>query len=296
MSKGKNFLGIGLRGMAMGVAEVIPGVSGGTIALITGIYERLLQSIRAFGPVAYRAYRSEGVRGLWTAINGAFLMALGLGMAVGLVVGVFGVTHILENYPPVLWAFFFGLIVASVIYLGRKVSWNGVTAAALLVGAVIAYGVTVLTPSHGSESLLIVFGSGILAISAMLLPGISGSFVLLLLGMYTFVIGSFKGLLETGSWDHIKVIIAFALGCLVGVVSFSRLLTWLLHKYTQPTLALLTGFLIGSLNKIWPWQNEAVNVMPAKYEGESFLIACLVACVIGFFTVFAVERFGRKID
>jgi putative membrane protein len=296
MSKRKSFLGIGLRGMAMGVAEIIPGVSGGTIALITGIYERLLQSIRAFGPIAFRAYRSEGLRGAWTAINGPFLIALGLGMAAGLVVGVFGVTHILENYPPVLWAFFFGLIVASVIYLGRMVSWSGVTAAALLAGAAIAYGITVLTPAEGSESLLIVFGSGILAISAMLLPGISGSFVLLLLGMYTFVIGSFKGLLETGSWDHLKVISVFALGCVAGVASFSRLLTWLLHKYTQPTLALLTGFLVGSLNKIWPWQNETVNVLPGKYEGDSLLIACLAAFVIGFFAVFAVERFGRKID
>ena len=311
MNKRKSFIGIGLRGLAMGIAEVIPGVSGGTIALITGIYERLLQSIKAFGPIAYKAFRSKGLRGFWSAVNGPFLLALMIGMASGLIAGVFGISHILENYPPILWGFFFGLIISSSIYLGRTVKWDWRAVIALLAGVGIAFWITVVSPSQGSESLLIVFGSGILAISAMLLPGISGSFVLLLLGMYTLIISSFKGLLETGDWAYLKVIVVFAMGCLVGMAGFSRLLTWLLRRYVNPTMALLTGFLVGSLNKIWPWRNvleyrqnskglmvpfRETNVLPGQYEGDPLILAVVILAVIGFFAVFAIERWGRGID
>lgn len=309
MNSPRKFLQISLRGLAMGIAEVIPGVSGGTIALITGIYERLLQSIKAFGPIAFKAYRTEGVPGAWRAVNGPFLIALLTGMAAGLVTGVFGITHILEHYPPVLWAFFFGLIIASSIYLGRVVKWSWQAVVALLAGAGIAFWVTIVSPSQGSESLLMVFGSGILAISAMLLPGISGSFVLLLLGMYTFVISSLKGLLETWAWSNFQVIVVFAAGCLVGMAGFSRVLTWLLGRYSNPTLALLTGFLIGSLNKIWPWRNviqyrenskghlvpfREENVFPQHYEGDPLLWISILLMVLGFIAVFAIGWMGKK--
>ena len=175
MKRPKNYFQIGLRGLAMGIAEVIPGVSGGTIALITGIYERLLLSIRAFGPIAYKAFRDKGLRGAWSAINGPFLVSLVSGMAVGLGTGVFGISHILEHYPPLLWSFFFGLIVASSIYLGKSVKWNWQTVVALLAGAGIAFWVTVVSPAQGSESLIFIFGSGMLAICAMLMPGIIGT-------------------------------------------------------------------------------------------------------------------------
>ena len=311
MKQRKNFLGISLRGLAMGIAEVIPGVSGGTIALITGIYERLLQSIRAVGPIAYKAFRSDGLRGAWMAVNGPFLLALMIGMATGLVTGVFGISHILEHYPPVLWAFFFGLIIASSIYLGRSVKWDWKAFVALLAGVGVAFWITVVSPSQGSESLLLVFGSGILAISAMLLPGISGSFVLLLLGMYTLVISSLKGVLETGDWAYLKVIMVFGMGCLIGLAGFSRLLTWLFRRYANPTMALLTGFLIGSLNKIWPWRNvleyrenskgitvpfRETNVMPGQYEGDPLIIGAVLLLVVGFLAVFAIERWGRGLD
>ncbi|MBK7407840.1 MAG: DUF368 domain-containing protein [Saprospirales bacterium] len=284
----------------MGIAEVIPGVSGGTIALITGIYERLLQSIRAFGPIAYKAFRSDGLRGAWMAVNGPFLLALMIGMASGLVAGVFGISHILEHYPPVLWAFFFGLIIASSIYLGRSVKWDWKAVVALLAGVGVAFWITVVSPSQGSESLLLVFGSGILAISAMLLPGISGSFVLLLLGMYTLVISSLKGVLETGEWAYLKVILVFGIGCLIGLAGFSRLLTWLFRRYANPTMALLTGFLLGSLNKIWPWRNvleyrenskglpvpfRETNVLPGQYEGDPLIVGAVLLVVVGFFAV-----------
>jgi putative membrane protein len=309
MKRPKNFFQIGLRGLAMGVAEVIPGVSGGTIALITGIYERLLLSIRAFGPIAFKAYRDKGVRGAWEAVNGPFLLALVSGMALGLGSGVFGVTHILEHYPPLLWSFFFGLIIASSIYLGKSVKWNARTVVALLAGAGIAFWVTVVSPAQGSESLLFLFFSGMIAICAMLMPGISGSFVLLLLGMYTLVISSLKGLLETWEWSYFQIIAIFGAGCLVGMAGFSRLLTWLLRKYHHPTLAVLTGFLLGSLNKIWPWRNvleyrqnskgemvpfREANVMPGQYEGDALVWGSLLLVVVGFFAVFAIERWGRE--
>lgn len=309
MKKSRSFLQIGLRGMAMGIAEVIPGVSGGTIALITGIYERLLQSIKAFGPIAYKAFRSEGLSGAWRAVNGFFLAALLSGMAVGLVAGVFGISHILEHYPPLLWAFFFGLIVASSIFLGKMVNWDWKAVAALLAGVAIAYWVTVVSPAQGSESLIMVLGAGILAICAMLMPGISGSFVLLLLGMYTFVISSVKGLLETWEWSHFQVVAVFATGCIIGMAGFSRVLTWLLKRYHNPTMAMLTGFLIGSLNKIWPWRNvtefrenskgemvpfREVNVFPGNYEGEPLVWASLALLVIGFVAVFAIELWSKS--
>lgn len=311
MKRKSNFIGISLRGLAMGIAEIIPGVSGGTIALITGIYEQLLQSIKAFGPIAFKAFRSDGLRGAWKAVDGPFLFALLVGMAAGVVTGVFGISHILENYPPVLWAFFFGLIIASSIYLGRTVKWDWRAVVALVAGALIAFWITVVSPSQGSESLLIVFGAGILAISAMLMPGISGSFILLLLGMYTFVISSLKGVLETGEWVYIKVVVVFAIGCLIGLAGFSRLLTWLFKRYANVTMAVLTGFLLGSLNKIWPWRNvleyrinskgvevpfRETNVLPAQYDGDPLFWAALLAAVFGFIAVFMIERWGRGLN
>ncbi len=244
-----------LKGMAMGIAEVIPGVSGGTIAFITGIYEKLIDSIKAFGPQLFTALREEGITGAWKSINGNFLLALLLGMAFGIVVGVFGITHLLEHYPILLWAFFFGLIIASAIYVARQVGrWSFVEILALLVGAVFAYWITIAIPAEGNTALWFVFLSGAIAISALLLPGISGSFILLLMGMYTFIIPTIKTALKTFDAQSLQVLVVFALGCLLGLATFSRVLSWTFKHFKTPTLALLTGFMIGSLNKIWPWR------------------------------------------
>jgi len=314
-----------LKGMAMGIAEVIPGVSGGTIAFITGIYERLINTIKAFGPELLSALRSGGLKAGWQAINGNFLLSLIAGMAIGIGVGVFGVTHLLENYPVLLWAFFFGLIIASAVYIGKQVPrWGVIEIVALLVGIGVAYWITVAVPAEGTEALWFVFLSGAIAISALLLPGISGSFILLLLGMYTFIIPTVKEALKTLDGDKLLILVVFGAGCAVGLATFSRVLSWTFKHFQNPTLALLTGFMLGSLNKIWPWRIpvsglteegekvnwtvgveldkviEEMNVSPATYEnlmGESSqLIGAILAAVAGLAIVFLLERFGTVED
>ena len=245
----------------MGMAEVVPGVSGGTIAFVTGIYERLLEAITAFEPGLIRVLREGGVRAAWLQIQGPFLLNLAIGMLGGLVVGVFAITYLLEAYPPVVWAFFFGLIVASAGYIGRMVEpWSVTEVAALAVGLATAALIVTGSPAAGNTSLWFVFVSGVVAISALLLPGISGSFILLLLGMYSFIVPTVKAALSGGASGDYVVVAVFALGCLTGLASFSRVLSWLFAKFPQPTLALLTGFMLGSLYKLWPWR-EATSYL-----------------------------------
>lgn len=270
-----NRLNLVLKGMAMGVAEVIPGVSGGTIAFITGIYEQLINSIKAFGPEAISAYKSNGIKGFWTSIDGNFIVTLLAGMVVGVVVGIFGVSYLLENYPEPLWGFFFGLIAASAIYIGKQIqNWNIKLIISLVIGAVFAYGITILTPSEGSTSAVYIFISGVLAISALLLPGISGSFILLLMGMYTIIIPSLKNLLQSFDTTSLVIISIFGSGCIVGLVGFSRILSWLFSKYKDIIFAVLTGFVIGALNKVWPWRN--VSMILDKESGERLAVLDMV--------------------
>jgi putative membrane protein len=300
-----------LKGMAMGVAEVIPGVSGGTIAFITGIYEKLLHTIKVIlGPGWVRAYRRGGLRGAWEEINGMFLVFLLAGMASGVIAGVFGVTHLLERYPQLLWAFFFGLIVASAIYIGRQIPhWRAAEIAALIAGALIAFLITVASPAQGLEALWFIFISGAIAISALILPGISGSFILLLMGMYTVIIPTVKNALQTFETGSLIVLATFAAGCLVGMATFSRVLSWTFKHYHYPTLALLTGFMLGSLNKIWPWRNvietrlnsrgEEVpfiekSVLPGTFDGEPMILGVIILAIVGFASVFVIERIGIR--
>lgn len=291
-----NFVSTALKGMAMGMAEVIPGVSGGTIAFITGIYERLLASISSFGGNLIGTFKSGGLKAVWSAIDGNFLVALLCGMFVGIVSGVFGITWLLDNYPPVVWGFFFALIIASSIYMIRMVeSWNILSGVLLVIGIAVAYGITVLAPSAGNEALWFVFLSGCIAISALILPGISGSFILLLLGMYTIVIPAVKDMLKTFSTDSLLIVAVFGLGCITGVMVFSRLLTFVFKNFKDHTIAILTGFMIGSLNKIWPWRvcvDEAVvngklkclkeqNIMASAYESEPYVMGVVLAMILG---------------
>ncbi|MFK7983382.1 MAG: DUF368 domain-containing protein [Saprospiraceae bacterium] len=310
MKNNSSFITLALKGMAMGIAEVIPGVSGGTIAFITGIYEKLLNTIKAFHPSLIGTFKEEGIGGLWSAINGTFLVTLLGGMATGVIVGVFGVTHLLETYPEMLWAFFFGLIISSAIFIGKQVQGWGITEIiALIVGTAMAYYITVASPAQGNEALWFVFLSGAIAISALILPGISGSFILLLMGMYSFVLPSVKTALTTFETESLLIVGTFAAGCLVGLMTFSRVLSWTFKNYKNPTLALLTGFMLGSLNKLWPWRNvlsTRINskgkevpfieesVLPNNYDGEPFLIAVVICMIIGFLSVFLIEKLGSK--
>jgi putative membrane protein len=298
-----------LKGMAMGIAEAIPGVSGGTIAFITGIYARLLEAIGGIlGPKVIGTLRKDGMASAWKAADGSFILQLGLGMVIGLGIAVFSITELLEMYPPVVWAFFFGLIIASAVYIGKQITkWNFITVGLLLLGTAFAFWLTTINPLAGSDSPILVFLAGAIAITALILPGISGSFILLLLGMYTVVLGSVKDM-AGGDTDALTTVAFFGLGCLVGLALFSRIITYTFKTFPNQTLALLTGFMLGSLRTLWPWQNvlstrinsagEAVPllqtpVLPNAYEGDStFLIGVVIAFLAGLAIVYFMDRFG----
>ena len=322
MRNWSEIISLALKGMAMGMAEVIPGVSGGTIAFITGIYEKLLESIKnILGPEVWRSWQKDGFKAAWEKANGAFIVFLLIGMLGGIVIGVFGITYLLETYPVLLWAFFFGLIIGSAIYIGRQIpKWGMVEIIGVIAGTIIAYLITVASPAEGSNSYLMVFIAGAIAISALILPGISGSFMLLLMGMYTIIIPTVKEALKTLAPDKLITLVVFGLGCLLGLATFSRLLSWTFKHYRTPTLAILTGFMIGSLNKIWPWRKpvlgidetgnlvnietgmqidkviKEINLLPAQYQlevGANFLPAAIICMIAGLLIVFLLEYMGR---
>jgi len=239
----------------MGMAEVVPGVSGGTIAFITGIYAELINTIKSFTPTNFKLLFKGDLKGFALAINLKFLFPLVVGMFVGIICGVFGISYLLENHPLGVWSFFFGLIVASCIYVGKQIrTWNLLNGALLLLFAVLGYLVTVVKPFEAIDSNLWVFICGAIAVSALLLPGLSGSFILLLLNMYQPIFGSIKAVLSTQDPKALLTTGIFILGCITGLLSFSRVLSWAFKKYESATLAALTGLLLGSLNKVWPWQ------------------------------------------
>ncbi|NCD20207.1 MAG: DUF368 domain-containing protein [Actinobacteria bacterium] len=242
------------KGLGMGLAEVVPGVSGGTIAFITGIYEKLIRTLRNFDSTALRMVAKGRFREVADHIDLWFIVSLMVGMMTGLVVGVFGITFLIENHPLSVWAFFFALILASSIMVGRDVSrFTWVTVLLVVIGAAAALLITSLEPSGQRTSLGFVLVSGILAISALMLPGLSGSFVLLLLGMYSYIIPAMRDLL-TGDLGALPIILMFAVGAGIGVFTMSRILHWGYERYRDHVLAVLTGIMLGSLNKIWPWQ------------------------------------------
>ncbi|MFP4471639.1 MAG: DUF368 domain-containing protein [Bacteroidales bacterium] len=298
----KHYLILVLKGMGMGAADVVPGVSGGTIAFITGIYEELIRSIKSINLKALRLLFSGKIAGFWKTINGTFLLSIMLGIAISVLSLARLLTFILENYPELIWSFFFGLIVASAIYVGKQIGkWNASTIIAIIAGAVVAYFITEITPAETTTAAWFIFVSGAIAICAMILPGISGSFILLLLGKYAYIIGAVSEL-------KVGILAVFLAGAAVGIISFSNLLSWLLRKYHAPTIALLTGFMVGSLNKVWPWKNTIEtfdrhglvktllqeNVLPGAYDGDPHLAMAIVLAVTGFVLIFAIERFASQ--
>lgn len=290
-----------LKGLAMGAADIVPGVSGGTIAFITGIYERLLNGIKSVDLKALKILGKEGLSAFWKHIDGTFLVVLFTGILASVFTLASALSSALEHYPQLLWSFFMGLIIASALYIGRQIKLTDPKVIiALIIGIAVAYTITLLSPTEAPKSYLMAFVAGAIAICAMILPGISGSFILLLMGMYGHVVGAIH------ERDFLFLII-FAAGCGIGLLSFARLLSWLFENFKAIALAVLTGFMIGSLPKVWPWQNVAAtrinsdgesvpflyeNVMPDYYEGESMLYACVILVVLGFIAVLLLEWVG----
>lgn len=270
----KEFGIITLKGMAMGAADVVPGVSGGTIALIAGIYKELIDTISSFNFGIIKVVKEKGFAAAFNAINGKFLLALISGIAISILSLAKVFNYLLNTHPILVWAFFFGLIIASVGLIGKRVpKWTTDNIIALVIGAFISFGVTIVSPSQGPDATWYLFLSGVLAFVAMILPGISGSFILLLLGAYHLILGKVSLLLDGLKTMDFTIILTngielgiFALGGLVGLLSFSRILKWMFERYEARTLALLTGFLIGSLNKVWPWKR--VETIFVKHAGE----------------------------
>ena len=300
--------GVFLRGLLMGAADIVPGVSGGTVAFITGIYDTLLDSIRSVNIAFFRKVLSLDIAGAWAQVNGHFLLPLLLGVVTSIFSLARLVSWILTYYPVPLWAFFFGLILASALVLLQSVQqWRPVRMLCLVVGTAIALSIA-LSSSVGLEmGYGGVFLAAFLAICAMILPGISGSFILVLLGMYNAVLLAIKSL-------DLTFILVFMVGAICGLMCFSRLLHWLLERFQQATMAVLTGFLFGSLAVVWPWKRvlvwiersngemkpaQQLPVMPADFEvytgQDPQLLLCLSLMVVGFAVVWIVHaRWGSS--
>ena len=299
---------ISLKGMAMGAADVVPGVSGGTIAFISGIYEELIESLNNINSAAFKELKSKGFKYTWDKLNGAFLLALMSGILTSIFSLAKGVEWFLKHHPILLWAFFFGLVAASIVYISKQIKatlWDlaGLKVfLAITIGGSIAYFITTLNPVEASDSNLFLFFAGALAICAMILPGISGAFILVIIGAYGPV-------LEAISNRDIKTILVIGAGTIVGLLSFSKLLKWLFKTYHQLTLAVLTGVMIGSLNKIWPWKvaftyrmnskgmevplNEK-SISPFNYEGDPQFLQAIGLMLFGFLIILFLEKIGNK--
>ncbi|MCU4155724.1 DUF368 domain-containing protein [Carboxylicivirga sp. A043] len=260
-----SFIKIAIKGAAMGAANVIPGVSGGTIALITGIFERLINAIKSFNGKAIQLLLKRDFKELAKHIDLYFLIALftGIGLAVISLAKLFD--YLFINYPIYIWAFFFGLVLASVYYVGKTLKqWSVSAIISLSVGTAIAISFTVLTPASQNDSFLYLILCGVIAICSMILPGLSGSFVLILLGNYQLV------MIDAINNLSFKILLPVALGAGVGLVAFSHFLSWLLKKYHNQTIALLTGFIAGSLGILWPWKIEETQQFGEKIKTVGF--------------------------
>lgn len=242
-----------LKGMAMGVADSVPGVSGGTIAVISGIYEPLINALKRCNPMALTVLWQKGPTEFWRSIHGPFLLTLGMGILLSLLLMANTVLYLLDNHRVQVMTFFMGLVLASCWLLRREAGqWNVRTIVLFLLGFLLTAATAVLNPAAGSESLIYVFFSGMIAICAMILPGISGAFILILLGVYEPVLDALR------SFDF-AVVVVFAAGCAIGLLSFSHLLSWTFHYYRQQTYAILTGMLAASLIVLWPGTDEVLG-------------------------------------
>ncbi|MBD7978373.1 MULTISPECIES: DUF368 domain-containing protein [Pseudomonas] len=295
-----------IKGMAMGAVDVVPGFSGGTVALITGIYDKLLASLAAI-PAALALFVRGRIKGAWQACNATFLLVVMLGVLTSVFTLAKAISYLMDTHPVPLWAFFFGLVLVSVHLVGREVvSWSWNRMLGFVVGLALAVWITLAAPLQLAADPLTLFFAGAIAISAMILPGISGSFILVLLGLYPVVLGAVKNL-------DIAILAVFSAGCLLGLLSFSRLLSWMLAHVRDLTLATLTGIMLGSLGKVWPWKHTLTwqtnsrgesypllqeNLMPAGYAQVSGqdpqVILALVLAVLAVGMVLGIERLARQ--
>lgn len=305
------------KGLAMGAADVVPGVSGGTIAFISGIYEELIETLHRLDLGIFKLWKKEGSKAAWAHYNLGFLLALFGGVFISVLSLAKLITYLLQEHPILVWSFFFGLVIASILFVGKQITrWNPKIVIALIIAAGFAFAITLAKPVGSPDSTWFLFFAGFIAIIAMILPGISGAFILLLLGAYGAVIGILTQLgdgLTKMSWDmfssaFVKLLV-FAAGAIVGLKVFSRVLNWMFKNHKNLILAVLTGFMIGALNKIWPWKKvleyrtshsgEQIpflerSILPTSYEDNPQIVLALICMIVGFLVIFLMERVANS--
>ena len=293
-----------LKGTAMGAADIIPGVSGGTIAFITGIYEELIDSINSFDLKLIKIFQLHGIKAVWEEINGNFLFFLFTGILISIFSLANIIVYLIDNHTIKIWSFFFGLVSASIWVVGTNIKkWNKKLLFIFMLSSIFAFFITQLSPVSNVEQSWFIFFSGFIGICAMILPGISGSFILLILGSYETIIEAIK-------FRDFSILLIFGLGAIVGLLSFAKLLKFLFKKFHDIIITIMTGFLFGSIHKLWPWKinygdpiyinSEGKidylqrNISPFSYEGEPQLIFSLLFFLIGFFIIFFFELKKKK--
>lgn len=309
----KNIM-VAVKGACMGAADVIPGVSGGTIAFIMGIYDEFVGSLASINGEALKLLLKGRFSAFWKHINGSFLLSLVAGIGISIIALAGLMQMLLSDFPIQTWAFFFGLIVASSLFIIRGISgWKLRDGLLLILGVALGAVICTLSPTQTPDGLWFIFLSGALAICAMILPGISGSFILLILGKYQYIMGCISGLVSGVDFTRNLLILGvFGLGAIIGILSFTRFLHWLLARWKKETMIVLAGFIIGSLVKIWPWNNaEAIvlsqfpelssfgDILPAEVIGQYMASAdlhiggAILFAVIGFTLVTGIEMAGK---
>ena len=302
----------------MGAADVVPGVSGGTIAFISGIYQELIDSINNVNVSALKTLKKDGLKAAWEQVNGSFLLALLTGIGISILTFSKVITHLLETQPILVWSFFFGLIIASITLIWKEItSWKLVDILFLLIGITVSYYITIARPVSSPDSYWYLFLSGFIAIIAMILPGISGAFILLLMGSYETVIGTINTFREGLTTANSEILVSallklgvFAVGAIIGLKSFSKILHWMFEHHKNTTLTLLVGFMIGSLNKVWPWKEvletrinshgEVVpyidkSILPQNFDGDPKIVMAIVLAILGFVLIFGMEKMASKL-
>lgn len=294
----KDYALLMLKGMGMGAADVVPGVSGGTIAFIVGIYEELINSIKSINGHSLKLLLSGKLAAFWKAVNANFLLSIVAGIGISVFSLAKIITYLLVTHPILVWSFFFGLVLASTWFVSKDIKhWNWKTILSFVAGSLMAFYITVATPAETPSNLLFIFLCGAIAICAMILPGISGSFILVLLGKYFYIMEAVKTL-------NISVILVFMGGAAIGITSFSRVLSFALSKFHDITIAVLAGFMLGSLNKVWPWKETIETytdshgvvkpLVEANILPNQFVMEAIGLMIFGFFLVYFIEKLSAK--
>ena len=271
-------------GILMGIADAIPGISGGTVALLLGIYEELIGSISNFNINLFQNLKKKGIKYCWNKINGNFLLSLISGVLLSLVSFVKIFSILIEKYPLFIWSFFLGLILATLFVINRNIKkWDIANFILIFIFAFLTILLSIINPSISENiNLFYILICGIIASSAMILPGISGSLILVILGVYTLIINALNNL-------EYNIILVFLVGCLIGIINFSKIINWLFHNYRDYTFSIMLGLVIGSIYTVWPWRKSFTDDVTNEY-----IFLSVVITILGFAVIYALEKISKK--